>query len=283
MGFSIVHGSPQTVWCPITDSETLYVGQLVKTNEHSPVAFKNEYEGASPLGAASGKSDTTTKGIPFGIVVGTNNATPVFNSTYNAEYITDATPKASTTRFTGVEGPWTKGGRVAMVEVAVITPSTVIRGPVRNGNTTGGVNLVEDTVAASKGHYKNCTLDHSGQGKTFAGSTAAGKGWGTIYFRTGTAAGQYRCSQDNASNDCTWGKALYAACSHDDKVIRVNGLRPIGPGRMQLDSESMFIEAYADASTNHYTVNVLRLDLSQKGNEYCEFMFGGDHFAGYRA
>ena len=78
MGFEVVHGSPLKIWCPVdmadTGTETLYVGQLVKAGS----------DGVLNLGQASGIADLTNKVVPFGVVTGTNNKTPVFNSTYKA-------------------------------------------------------------------------------------------------------------------------------------------------------------------------------------------------------
>lgn len=269
MGFKVISETPQTVWAPITDSDTLYIGQLVKCAGN---------EGVQPAGTASGNADTTGKGYLYGIIVGTSNSTPLYNSTYKTEYITDATPKASTTIFTGVEGPWSKGDHQAMVEIAIINPSTVIRGPIYKGAV--GTVLPEHTVAASKGHYANCTLDSTPKAGFSAGDAV---GYMTAYFRTGSNAGTYRLLDSTSSVSLTWDKNLYASASNDDKVILVNGLRPNGYSKFYLDSESLFINNANTASANYYIGSVVRLDLRESGNEFCDFTFAPCHFDPKRA
>src|SRR3989304_8379767 len=176
MGFKIIHGSQQKLWVPVLYLDTLYVGQIVKCQAN---------EGAAPFGAASGAVDTTGKSIPFGVVVGTNNRIPLFNATYNTQYITDATPLASTTEFTGVEGPWSKGEQRAMVEVELITPETILRGQLFNA--AFGTALAIGTTTA--GDSVSCTTN------TLVVDTAS---YATIYFRTGANKGAYRIT-DGAS------------------------------------------------------------------------------------
>ena len=268
MGFKVISGSPQTVWAPIADSDTIYIGQLVKCAGN---------EGIEPAGTASGAADTTGKGYLYGIVVGTNNSTPAYNSTYMTEYITDATPKASTTIFTGHEGPWSKGDHQAMVEISIINPSTVVRAPIYKGAV--GTVLPEMTVTASKGHYANCTIDTTYK-HGFAGQT---QHYETAYFRTGANAGTYRLLTSSSTIGLTWDKSLYASASNDDKVIVVKGLRTNGYSKIFLDSESLFINNATTSTVNYYIGNVVRLDLRESGNEFCDFTFGPPHFDPKRA
>ena len=265
MGFKVISGSPQTVWAPIADSDTIYIGQLVKC--------AGTGGGISPAGTASGAADTTGKGVLYGIVVGTNNSTPAYNSTYRTEYITDATPKASTTIFTGHEGPWSKGDHCAMAEVSIINPSTVVRAPIFKGAV--GTVLPEMTVTASKGHYGQATIDTTLQHGYSAGTSY----YGTAYFRTGPNAGAYRLLTSQSSSIClTWDKDLYAAASNDDKVIVVKGIRPNGLSKIFVDSESLFISNAVTSTVNYYLGQVVRLDLRESGNEFCDFTFAPPHF-----
>ena len=264
MGFRIIQGSPQIVWAPITDSDTLYIGQIVKCAGN---------EGVQPAGTASGAADTTGKGVLYGIVVGNNNKTPVYNSTYRADYITDATPKASTTVFTGVEGPWSKGDKQAMVQIAILTPTSVVRGNIWRGAV--GTALPENTVKASNAHYANCTIDSTP--KSFM--KLMPRHYNTAYFRTGANAGTYRLLDSASTIGLTWDKNLFASASHDDKVIIAKGLRSNGYSKLFVDSESMYIDNTVSATTSYYVVNVLRLDLREQGKEFCDFMFLPEHFS----
>lgn len=272
-GFSVVHGSPQTIWCQIEDSETIYVGQLL--------AGQRAVEGMDVLGTASGVADTTNKRMVFGVCVGNNAATPTYNSTYKTESITDASPATNTAIFTGREGPGSLGGNEQWVQVAIIDPCTVLRGPIFN--RVYGTALPECTVAASNGHANQCTIDTSPPSHLGATTVMSIKGYQCCYFRKGVNAGTYRMTDHNSSINFRWDKALKTAASHNDIIINVNGLRPWGHARMQLDSESMFIDGTAAASANNYDIIVHRLDLSTKGKEFAEFRFATTHFDYMRA
>lgn len=268
MGFRVIQGSPQIVWAPIKDTDTLYIGQLVKCAGN---------EGVEPAGTASGAGDTTGKGYLYGIVVGTNNKTPLFNTTYRSDYITDATPKASTTTFTGVEGPWSKGTKEAMAQIAIITPCTVIRGDIWKNAV--GVVLPAHSVAASNGHYGCATIDSTYK----HGYSAVTQHYGTAYFRSGANTGAYRLLTGSSTLGLYFDKALYASASNDDKVIVVKGLRTNGYSKMFVDTESMFISNSITSTVNYYVVDVLRLDLRESGHEFCDFMFSPMHFDPKRA
>lgn len=279
--FSIAQASPppQTVWCQIVDTDTIYIGQLVTTAA----------EGIKPLGAASGIADTTGKKVVFGVVVGVNLRTPSYDSTYLTDKIVDATPLASTTEFAlHGSGPEPIGGRVAMAKVAIITPETIIRGDIREEAVATAIGVGTVTVGNSAG--TSCTVDSGvgGRASTYickggAGANDYGKPFRTIYFRSGANKGQYRVEDRNGSLNLYWDKPLYTAAAVGDTVVGVNGLRPNGFSHMQVDSESMWIEAAADASSNNYYVIVHRLDLREAGKEFAEFRFCPPHFDPARA
>lgn len=263
MGFQVVRGGiPKPMWVQIVDGDTLYVGQIVYTTA----------EGVGPLSTAGGAYDTTNKKIPFGIVAGTNLAIPLFSAAYSADYITDVTPLASTTDYTGVEGVWSKGDRVAMVEVIRINPETVIRGPLFNSSF--GTAPTEVTVT---------TGSATGLSATVGAVDVAGVAvLSSLYFRSGANAGAYRVTDDSSTTGLTWDKPTTAAVAVGDTLVRVN-VRPTGLSRVQFDSESMFIDASAAVTADYYGINVLKLDLSEAGKEHVEFTFNVDHFAAARA
>ena len=105
------------------------------------------------MGAATGAADTTSSpsSVPFGVVVGNNLKNPAYNSTWQANAITDATPLASTTEYAMIEGVWAKGDKQAMVQVALITPETVIKGPLYNAALGTAPTLLTATTAVSAG------------------------------------------------------------------------------------------------------------------------------------
>ena len=115
MGFHVVQGSPQTTWARVDGTDTLYVGQLVTSSS----------DGVLPMTAAVGEADTGGKAIPYGVVIGTNNKVPLFNTTYDAEYITGVVAQAGQLAREGgmLEGGYAKKEPSAMVEVALIDPT----------------------------------------------------------------------------------------------------------------------------------------------------------------
>lgn len=268
--FSIAHVDQlQTVWAPIVDSDTCYVGGLLMASD----------EGLKPLTTATGAADTTNKAIPYGICVGTNNYTPSFDSTYKTDKITDATPLASTTEFVGVEGPWHKNGHMAMVKVALIDPSTVIRGDIFDG-ATGTAMTVATVAAAGAAAATSCTCDGLGFP---AATTKISKTYATIYFRSGNNTGAYRILDSTSSLALTWDKPLFAAVAANSTLVGVNGLRPNGLSQMQIGGEATYINGGTDASTNYFSVTVARLDMRTAGKEFAEFRFNTCHFDPKRA
>lgn len=263
MGFKIIHGSQQKIWAPIVYQDTIYVGQLVKCQTD---------EGVVPLGAASGAGDTSNLSIPWGVVVGTNNSNPLFNTTYNTQYITDATPLASTTEFIGVEGVWSKGAQEAMVQIELITPETILRGQLFD--TTFGTAMTVGTVTTGDTNGVSCTTG------TLVASTAQ---MATIYFRTGNNRGAYRILDNTSATAQTWDRPTYAAVAVGDTCVKAP-IRLMGPCYANFEAtESMFIDAAATYGSNYYTLDVVRLDLSVPGGEYVDFKFNADHFCLKRA
>ena len=259
MGFEVIHGNPHLVWAPIVYQDTIYVGQLVACQTN---------EGVVPLGAASGAVDTTGKSIPFGVVVGTNLRNPLFNATYNTQYITDASPLAATTEFIGVEGPWGKGEQRAMVQIAIIDPTTIIRGQIFD--TAFGTAMTVGTVTTGDANGVSCTTG------TLVASTAQ---QATIYFRSGANKGSYRILDNTSATAQTWDTPTYAAVAVGDTCVKAP-IRCLGPSYIDFEAtESMYVNAAATYGTNYFVVDVVRLDLSVAGQEYVDFKFNIDHFA----
>lgn len=257
MGFEVVQGtSPMTLWCPLVKGDTCYVGQIVYSNN----------EGVSPIGAASGVADITNKRIPFGVVVGTNLYNQSFDATNAANAITDVVPLASTVDYRMIENEWVKGDKVSMVQVAVITPETILKGPLYNGALGTAPSLLTVTTAGTVTSTTNAT-DASG-----VDSLA------TLYMRTGAAAGAYRVTDDTSTTALEWDQALTITNAIGDTAVRVNGLRNRGNSRIQFDSEALYIDVAAALTADYYSVEVYRLDLETATKEHCYFRFNTYHF-----
>jgi len=269
---SVVHGSPQTVWVPVAVGATVYVGSIVCL-DLSALATS---EGFVVREQADGAADTTNKDRPFGVVIGTNRKNPVYSSTYNAEYITDegATgPATSTVDYVGVEGQWAKGEKRAMVQVALITPSTVLRAPIFNNAVGTAPSLLTSTSSGSKVTMTTNACDFTPVA-----------GLGTIYFRTGGNANIYRTTDDTSTTVCAYDINTPANSAVGDTAVRVP-LRPMGTSYVRIgdDTVASYINCSETPATDYDIIHVVRLDLSTAGSEYAEFMFDGDHFCTTRA
>ena len=81
MSMNIVSGSYQTLWVPVSDGETVYVGGIVAVDHSAPT------EGVEMLDVADGVANKANNDIPFGVVIGTNRKNPLYSSTHLCEYI----------------------------------------------------------------------------------------------------------------------------------------------------------------------------------------------------
>jgi len=268
MAFSVVHGSPQTLWCPIEDDVTLYHGQLVQQNMSAPVY------GVEPLDVACGVFNETNYDIPFGVVIGDNQKNPLYNSTYKAGYITapavtDA-HDGSSLDYVGVEGPWSKGDPIPMVKVAVIDPCTVLRGPIYHTAYGTPPTLLTATSITAAGLAATTNSDG------FTGEARMN----TIYCRTGANAGSYRITDTSSTTVHTWARSMRNELAVGDTFVHVP-IRFQGFSTIDFDSAAMYIDGFhtpAVVGTDSFGVIVYRLDLSEAGKEYCEFRFIANHF-----
>lgn len=271
MPFTIVHGTPQIIWAPVAKDDTLYVGQIVRSIN----------EGVAPITTASGTADvashlaavglirdgSSANNVPFGIVVGTNLRTPSFDATYKTDKIAWAVASSATSSdYAMVEGPWAKGDKMSMVQVALLDPYITLRSPLYVDNTgTAPTLLTVASGASTLGATTNAT-DEAGVASL-----------STIYFRTGVVAGSYRICDDSSTTAHTWDNALNATCAVGDTAVKVN-LTTNGLSLMQVDSEALFVDVGATVTTNYYVINVIRLDLSVAGKEYVDFRFNPYQF-----
>lgn len=272
MGFTVVHDSPHTIWCPMTPAITLYVGQLVMVDQSGP------QEGVEPLDVAAGVANETNMDQPFGVVIGTNRKSPLYDTTYLCEYITspaaaDAHDGASID-YVGVEGPWAKGDPIPMVKVAIITPSTVLRGK-----------LFATAYGTAPALLTATAADTNGLGVTTnaADFTPVAEHLNTIYCRSGANAGSYRHTDATSTTVHTWDVAMRSDTAIGDTFVMAP-MRFQGPSTVQLSTDAMYFECDAEPhvdASNHYIINVLRLDLSVAGSEYVEFFFSSVHFCHY--
>jgi len=269
MGFYVVQGSPQTIWCRVDAADTLYVGQLVTSQS----------DGVLPLGAASGAADTTGKDVPFGVVVGTNNKTPLYNATYDAEYITGVVAQAGQLARESclVEGVTGKNDPSAMVEVALITPTTYLSGPLYNAAFGTAPTVQTITTAQADGMITPETWSTADAGSFTADNS-------TIHMRAGLNKGLQRIGVNTSKTAPAVTHAFPYDNTSSDSGIQVP-IREIGTSFCQFDSEGTYIDVSLSTqySSQYYVIEVIKLDLQVANKERCVFRFGADHFALARA
>jgi len=263
MPFSVVHDSPQAIWCPVEKDATLYVGGMAG-QDMSNIAT---HEGLEMLPLATGVWCTTGFDIPFGVIIGTNNRRPLYSNTggINTEYISWSTPHDSTSEFVLTGGPYISGGREPFVKVDIVDPTTVCRVNLVDDTTTSApVAPVVGTVTTGSAAGTGCT--------TTAMSVASVPGYSTMYFRTGANKGTYRMVYSTHATIHTWYTPTYADVSEDDTCVLVD-LPLFGLGGAQLSSYSLSFDINADVASHSYPLVVQRLDLSEAGAEYVEFQW----------
>lgn len=274
MGFEIVHGTPQMLWAPVINTDTLYVGQLVRASNEGVLPINTAVGAADKalridtLGLDSDGGATASNNTIFGVVVGTNLKTPSYSSTVLADGITYVAPSsAGAEDYVMTEGPWAKGDLQAMVKIALIDPTITLRGKIYT-DTVGTAPTVQTVTSGAS------TL---GVTSTTSSDEAGIASLSTIYFRTGTVAGAYRVTDDSSQTAITWDTPTVSSPAVNDTFVRVN-YRPQGRCRMQVDSEAMFCDAGATVTSNYFSICVTRLDLSVAGGEYIDFKFDPAHF-----
>jgi hypothetical protein len=274
MAFHIVHPeSHQTSWVPILAGQVAYVGQIVAVDSATPL------EGVRPLPIAAQDNNYTNMDIPMGIVIGfnANACDAVFSSAKGVQQMTGTAVGSSyhsTSHFRGVEGPWSRGDKIAMAHIHHIDPSTVIRGDLFD--TTYGVAPPEVLVTTGCGG--------DGIGCTTGASTVDTIiNWSTIYMRSGENLGIYRTLTTASSTVHAWLQGMPQTINIGDKAYVLNGLRPYGAARCQFDATATFIDTNAALTADYHLIHVRRLDLSVPGKEYVEFRFDASAFSAWRA
>jgi hypothetical protein len=272
LGFEVVYSPQKPIWVPVDGTATLAQGMLVYYGAATPASTS----GVVVMPAASGVCDNANHLVPFGVVVGDNNATPVYTTLTTANIkvktITGVdTAVAQLARdFRQVEGMYSKGDPQPFVQVIRITPETVLKGHFK-GSATVGTTAIVETTAASGLSTTGATVT-----ATF-GFTAVAQN-STIAYTSGANAGLYRVRTDTGTTITTNTRAFPNAPVVGDKVKSVNVRQ--GYCRMNVDTTyGMWIDNTAALSSNYYAICVYSIDLMQPaGEEYCTFSFANDIF-----
>ena len=265
MGFRRAKGKANLVWMTVDATDTLYRGQLVEGGS----------DGVLPLGAATGANDTTGNAQIIGIVVGDNNKTPLYDSTYKTHYITGVATQAllaarETILHQGEGRP--KGDKRAMVLVDVIDCNTWIYGPIFVSAYGTAPSLLTATAASADGGVTAPT--------TNACDFTPVADLCTIYCRTGANAGQSRVTTDASTTGPTVTHAFMEDIAIGDTFVRVPMV--IGRSYMQTEAtESMYINGAHQPVTDYWLVTCIKLGLEEAGKEHAIFRFNStEHIFG---
>ncbi len=271
IGFEVIHSPVKPIWVPVESTNTLAHGMLVYYGKATPA----NTAGVIVMPAASGVCDYGNGLVPFGVVIGDNRATPTYTTLSTAlvsvQTITGVdTAAAQIARdWRGVEGMYSKGDPQPLVQVARITPETVLRGYFRNSATVGTTCIT--TLSPSAVATTAMTF------ATFGMTTVADNA--TTYCVSGTNAGLYRVVTGASATAYTYTREWPYTPETTDKFKNVNVRQ--GYCRMNVDTTyGLWIDNVAALTSNYYVVNVLNINLSgESGTEYCDFSFANNVFS----
>jgi len=222
-----------------------YVGQLVRADVNAGGTVE-------PAAVAGAGPDTTS--FIVGIVTGVVTS-PTYDSTYKGDKATYDTTQATLVANDPI-GP-------AKVQVTLVTPTTLIKGPV-----------VKDTVGTAP-ERKACTTGSS-DGLTFVVATidTSVSNYSTVYCSDGANRGEYRkVTTGNATT-----QTVLVAFQNDIAVGDTFCIANVVEGNAHIDFDTQFqgIDSSA-ALSNYYKAYVHELNLEKAGEEYAVFALSSAH------
>lgn len=272
MGFRIVEGPSRTYWAASDGASTYVVGQIMVFNTSAAAT----YGAVQPMATPSGAADTTGKQVIAGVCVGFNSRGNHYSSTYlsnsTAGVVTQALQLARD--WIGAEGMYAKGDPQLLIQVAEITPSTVIRGTIFNAAVGTAPTLL--TVASgtdTNGLTSASSTTNACEFTPVANNCA-------IYCRSGTNAGIYRTTADTSTTQPVATVGFPYDVAIGDTFVRVpfkQGLSLVHiPTGLYLNS------GQGPGTANNCSLIIYKLDLATAGKETADFRFSTCHFDFYR-
>ena len=233
--FKVVKKPVWLDWYPVEYNETCYVGQLVKYTT----------SGVSPLNVSTSTPDAE---YPFGVIVGFNNQTQLYDATYKNTYASAVAAQADQLlrKSAGSEGMFAKKDPALMAQVAVIGADTIVQGRIFNAAYGVAPTVVTCTTESTDGL---ASMVHGN-----VDITAQVAYWNTYCGRSGKNRGLYRTSYATSRTTPTFYLAWPNDWTVGDTFVNVS----VGLGRVgiQTDAESMFIDN-AGALSSYFLVDVL--------------------------
>ncbi len=271
-GFDIAEGTARTLMCATDGTSTYYKGQLVA---FSAAAKKATPGTVVPLAVPAGAFDTTNFQVVAGIVVGFSDATQTFGTygQYSAGVVTQAAQLARSF-YNGGTGMYSPNDPQLLVEVALIDPTTIVRGPICETDGTAPTVVTETGGSDTTGYTTAST--------TSACSFTPVANTCSIYCRTGANMGLWRTTNDTSTTAPDVTVAFPYDVASGDTFARFSmkqGLSLIyisGPG-LYLDN------TLSGGTTNYFGAVVTRIKADVAGEEFAEFKFDATHFSQIRS
>lgn len=230
---------------------TVYQGQLLGYDTAG--ATNGGY--VIPIADAAAGPDTTSFAV--GICSGIVQSAKTFNSTYKGETLAYSTTQASLAGYDPADA--------VMAQVTLITPTTLIRGPV-----------VKDTVGTACVVVTNTVASTNGTTVTFSTIDTTVDGYSTMYCRTGANRGLFR----KVTTVGTTSSVAVVPFPYDIAVGDTFAIANVveGMAHIELDTQFQGIDSSA-ALSNYYKCYVHELNLATAGQEYAIFTLSTDHLA----
>lgn len=228
---------------------TLYEGQLLGYDTAG--ATNGGY--VIPVADAAAGPDTTT--FVMGICSGIVQSARLFNSTYKGNYLAYTITQATLAAYDPADA--------VMAQVTLVTPLTLIKGP-----------IVKDTIGTNPVEVTNTAASSGGTTVTFTTIDTTVDGYSTMYCRTGANRGLSRKVTTAGTTSSVAVVPFPYAIAIGDKFCIANVV--LGQAHIQLDTQFQGIDSSADL-TYYYKVYVHELNLEEAGKEYAVFTLSAAH------
>jgi len=205
--------------------------------------------------AASALPDATSHIV--GIITGVIQSPTYTASYYNGDKATYTTTQATIAAL--------EPAQPQMVEVTLITPTTLIKAPIWQGTPGTALTELASTTAVS-----------AGTTVVTSGFTATEDSYSTIYCRSGANRGQYRKITADSGTTTQTVTIPFQATSIGDKFVVCNVVK----GYAHVDWLGTYlngIDGGAAVGTYAYYVYVHELNLEEAGKEYAIFTISPRH------
>ena len=253
-GFQVIDNTELgTHFAFVEGTSTLYTGEIVYSYRY----------GMETLGVAAGFGNLSNKKVPYGIVIAGNNKLKTYGSSaYGSAESTVGVNTAAgqiARDFRGAEGMHPKGDPVPMVQLAMIGPSTRIRGRLFNAS----YGTAPTVAIAASGLSTAAMVTNNIDVATVAYNSVC-------YCRSGANRGLYRVVNSAHDTTHTFAKEFpYTIVAGDTFVF---GPRQ-GLAKVQFDALAQYIDVAGACTSAYYYINVLRTSLEVAGEEHVIFTF----------